>query len=83
MPKYIIRNESILQEFLDKFFQSIAKRKSKSFAKKLSNDPEMIQLRKRGDQLYNDLLTHINKKRKEDPEYDAIYKRKASIIDKW
>jgi hypothetical protein len=67
--KYIVREKRMLNEFVLNIFKAIARKKGKKLARKLRNDPEMVQILKRADNIADDIFTHIEKKRKEDPEY--------------
>jgi|TARA_R110002051_G_scaffold162855_1_gene234403 hypothetical protein len=77
MAKYTYRNETVLKEFVGRFLKALAKRKGKQVAKVLAADPKVRSLVKKGDDLANDLKKHIEKNRKEDPEYDAA----MSVLD--
>ena len=44
MPRYKIKNEQVLTEFMDKFWKAIGQRKGKKFVKALWKDPVMVGL---------------------------------------
>ena len=44
MPKYIIKNEQVLSEFMDKFWKALGRKKGSQFAKMFSKDPIMQRL---------------------------------------
>jgi|TARA_Y100000310_G_C20405991_1_gene679689 hypothetical protein len=67
--KYIVREEKMLNEFIFNIFKVIARKKGKKLAQKLRNDPEMVKILKQADNVADDIYNHIEKKRKEDPEY--------------
>jgi len=59
MPKYKIKNEQILNEFLDNFFSKVAKTRGKKVMKSLESDPEIKRIRKRYNDLRDELEQHI------------------------
>ena len=59
MPKYKIKNEQILNEFLDNFFSVVAKKRGKKAMKSLENDPEIKRIRKKYNNLRDELEQHI------------------------
>ena len=71
MVKYKYKNETVLKEFVGRFLKALAKRKGKQVAKVLAADPKVRAIVKKGDALADDLIKHIEKNKKEDPEYDA------------
>ena len=44
MPRYKIKNEQVLTEFMDKFWKAIGQRKGRKFVKALWKDPVMVGL---------------------------------------
>ena len=44
MPRYKIKNEQVLTEFMDKFWKAIGQRKGRKFVKALGKDPVMVRL---------------------------------------
>ena len=44
MPRYKIKNEQVLTEFMDKFWKAIGQRKGRKFVKALWKDPVMVRL---------------------------------------
>tara|TARA_B100000287_G_scaffold423777_1_gene467492 strand:- start:1539 stop:1769 length:231 start_codon:yes stop_codon:yes gene_type:complete len=73
MPKYIVK-EGILDKFLSKLFSNVAKGKGHKVAKLLDKDPELQALTKKAIDNRNKMQKHIEKKRKNDADYDYFYK---------
>ena len=71
MAKYIVKENKIITEFLGGLFKAIAKRKSSKLLKALSRDPVMKRHIAAADKLGKDIIKHIEKEKKEDPEYAA------------
>ena len=68
--KYTYKNETVLNEFLGKLFNVLAKRKGSKVAKKLMQDPEMKRIMRNADKE----LQKIQQKRKNDPDLDMNLK---------
>jgi pantoate kinase len=62
MPKYIIKNEQILNEFMDNFFKAIGRRKGQKFVKALFKDPELQSMMKDAQDIADEILDHIKEK---------------------
>lgn len=76
MAKYVVKENKIITEFLGGLFKAIAKKKSTKVLKALSRDPVMKRHIKAADKIGKDIIQHIEKKKKDDPEwadrYDAV-----------
>ena len=62
MPKYIVKNEQVLQEFLDNFWKAVGRRKGKKFVKALFQDPEIQGKMRQAQDIADDILDHIKEK---------------------
>ena len=62
MPKYIIKNEQILNEFMGKFFKAIGRKKGQKFVKALFKDPELQSMMKDAQDIAGDIFDHIREK---------------------
>ena len=71
MAKYIVKENKIITEFLGGLFKAIAKRKSSKLLKVLSRDPILRRHIAAADKIGKDIIKHIEKEKKEDPEYAA------------
>jgi TusA-related sulfurtransferase len=71
LAKYIIKENKIITEFLGGLFKAIAKRKSSKLLKVLSRDPVMKRHIAAADKLGREIIQHIEKEKKDDPEYAA------------
>ena len=78
LAKYIVKENKIITEFLGSLFKAVAKRKSSKVVKALSRDPVMKKHLKAADDIGKRIVTHIEKMRKDDPEYAAT----SDAIDK-
>ena len=78
MARYIVKENKILTEFLGGLFKAIAKRKSSKVLKALSRDPVMNRHLKAADKIGKEIIQHIEKMKKDDPELAAT----ISAIDK-
>jgi hypothetical protein len=59
MPKYIIKNEGILHEFLDTFFKKIARKKGQTVVDALKQDPEIQKLADEASRLRKRLIKRL------------------------
>ena len=60
MPKYTIKNENVLNEFLDKFWKNIGRRKGTKFVQNLfKSDPQIKKLAKKADDLHDELVKRL------------------------
>jgi hypothetical protein len=62
MPKYIVKNEQVLQEFLDNFWKAVGRRKGQKFVKALFQDPEIQGKMRQAQDIADDILDHIKEK---------------------
>ena len=51
MPKYIVKEESIIREFIGSLFKAIGKKEGKKALEKIKNDPELVKLIKQGEKV--------------------------------
>ena len=56
MPRYKIKNEQVLTEFMDKFWKAIGQRKGKKFVKALWKDPVMVGLVRDAEKIADKIL---------------------------
>lgn len=56
MPRYKIKNEQVLTEFMDKFWKSIGQRKGRKFVKALWRDPVMVGLVRDAEKIADKIL---------------------------
>ena len=78
MARYIVKENKILTEFLGSLFKAVAKRKSSKALKALSRDPVMKKHLKAADKLGREIIKHIEKEKKDDPDFAAT----SAAIDK-
>tara|TARA_B100000029_G_scaffold17981_1_gene18285 strand:- start:823 stop:1071 length:249 start_codon:yes stop_codon:yes gene_type:complete len=81
MPKYIIKDEKQLNEFMGSFFNWIGKRKGKELAKQLKNDPQMVKYVDDANDLSKRIAKHMRDKAKKDPAYKSSMKAVQDFID--
>ncbi len=73
MPKYKIKNEQILSEFLDKFWKAVGRKKGAGFIKKLmKNDPELRKLTQQADDITDKFVAKLQGR--DTPDYDELEK---------
>jgi len=56
MPRYKIKNEQVLTEFMDKFWKAIGQRKGRKFVKALWRDPVMVGLVRDAEKIADKIL---------------------------
>ena len=56
MPRYKIKNEQVLTEFMDKFWKAIGQRKGRKFVKALWKDPVMVGLVRDAEEIADKIL---------------------------
>ena len=78
MPKYIIK-EGILDKFLSKIFSKVGEGKGVKAAKLLSKDPILKDLTQQAVENREKMKKHIEKRRKEDPDYDYFYSKFSKL----
>ena len=72
MPKYVVK-EGILDKFLKKLFSNIGSGKGAKAARLLHKDPVLQDLTKKASVNQEKMKKHIEKRRKEDSDYDYFY----------
>ena len=73
MPKYKIKNESVLYEFMDSFWKNVGRRKGSKFINNLfKNDRELLRLSREADKLQDKLVARLQGTDK--PDYDKLAK---------
>ena len=71
MPKYKIKNERVLYEFMDKFWQNLGRRRGKKFMQNLfKKDKELQKLSKEADKLQDKLVAKLQGF--DEPDYDQL-----------
>jgi len=73
MPKYKIKNESVLYEFMDSFWKNIGKRKGNKFINNLfKKDKELQRLSREAEKLQDKLVARLQGQ--DTPDYDKLAK---------
>ena len=73
MPKYKIKNERVLYEFMDKFWQNLGRRRGKKFMQNLfKKDKELQKLSKEAEKLQDKLVAKLQGL--DEPDYDKLAK---------
>ena len=73
MPKYKIKNETVLYEFMDRFWGNIGKRKGNKFMKNLfKKDKELQRLSREAEKLQDKLVAKLQGL--DEPDYDKLAK---------
>ena len=71
MPKYKIKNERVLYEFMDKFWGNIGRRKGNKFIKNLfKKDKELQRLSREAEKLQDKLVAKLQGL--DEPDYDQL-----------
>ena len=71
MPKYKIKNETVLYEFMDRFWSNIGKRKGNKFMKNLfKKDRELQRLSREAEKLQDKLVAKLQGL--DEPDYDQL-----------
>ena len=79
MPKYKVRNEQILNEFLDKFWKGVGRRKGQKFVLDLfKSDPKIQKLMKKADKIAGEIRDRLDA---EDAELAADLEAKYGNLD--
>ena len=76
MPKYIVKNEQILNEFMGKFWKALGRKKGSEFAKMFSEDPIMQRLMQDAEKIGNKIQQRVAK---DDEEFWKDFKKKHGI----
>ena len=73
MPKYKIKNETVLYEFMDRFWSNIGKRKGNKFIKNLfKKDKELQKLSREAEKLQDKVVARLQGL--DEPDYDKLAK---------
>ena len=73
MPKYKIKNETVLYEFMDKFWGNIGKRKGNKFMKNLfKKDKELQRLSREAEKLQDKIVAKLQGL--DEPDYEQLAK---------
>ena len=73
MPKYIVKNEQILNEFMSKFWRFLGNRKGRDVVKLFANDPIMKKHIKDAEKIADKIRKRISA---EDEEFWKDYKKR-------
>jgi len=73
MPNYKIKNETVLYEFMDKFWGNIGRRKGNKFIKNLfKKDKELQKLSREAEKLQDKVVARLQGL--DEPDYDKLAK---------
>jgi len=73
MPKYKIKNETVLYEFMDKFWGNVGRRKGNKFIKDLfKKDKELQRLSREAEKLQDKIVAKLQGL--DEPDYDKLAK---------
>ena len=73
MPKYKIKNERVLYEFMDSFWKNAGKRKGSKFISNLfANDKELQKLSREAEKLQDKLVARLQGQ--DEPDYEKLAK---------
>jgi len=63
MPKYkyVVKNEQVLNEFMEKLWRHLGRKKGRKFVKSLFKDPDLILKIKDAEDAADDLYVHLTK----------------------
>jgi hypothetical protein len=71
MPKYKIKNERVLYEFMDSFWKNAGKRRGSKFISNLfANDKELQKLSREAEKLQDKLVARLQGQ--DEPDYDKL-----------
>ena len=71
MPKYKIKNETVLYEFMDSFWKNIGKRKGNKFITNLfKKDKELQRLSREAEKLQDKLVARLQGQ--DEPDYEKL-----------
>ena len=71
MPRYKIKNERVLYEFMDKFWGNVGRRKGNKFIKNLfKKDKELQRLSREAEKLQDKLVAKLQGL--DEPDYDQL-----------
>jgi hypothetical protein len=73
MPKYKIKNEQVLYEFMDNFWRNVGRRKGNKFLKNLfKRDPKLQRLAIDAEKLQDKIVAKLQGL--DEPDYDQLAK---------
>ena len=73
MPRYKIKNERVLYEFMDKFWGNVGRRKGNRFIKDLfKKDKELQRLSREAEKLQDKVVARLQGL--DEPDYDRLAK---------
>jgi hypothetical protein len=73
MPKYKIKNESVLYEFMDSFWKNIGRRKGNKFINGLfKKDPKLMKLASDAEKIQDQVVARLQGLG--EPDYDQLAK---------
>ena len=73
MPRYKIKNEQVLTEFMDKFWGNIGRRKGNKFMKNLfKKDKELQRLSREAEKLQDEIVAKLQGI--DEPDYEQLAK---------
>ena len=73
MPRYKIKNERVLYEFMDKFWGNVGRRKGNKFIKNLfKKDKELQRLSREAEKLQDKVVAKLQGL--DEPDYDKLAK---------
>ena len=73
MPRYKIKNETVLYEFMDRFWGNIGKRKGNKFMKNLfKKDKELQRLSREAEKLQDKIVAKLQGL--DEPDYEQLAK---------
>jgi|TARA_B110000977_G_scaffold76106_1_gene102682 hypothetical protein len=73
MPKYKIKNERVLYEFMDSFWKNAGKRRGSKFISNLfANDKELQKLSREAEKLQDKLVARLQGQ--DEPDYEKLAK---------
>tara|TARA_R110001592_G_scaffold112055_4_gene309966 strand:- start:830 stop:1066 length:237 start_codon:yes stop_codon:yes gene_type:complete len=73
MPKYKIKNERVLYEFMDSFWKNAGKRRGSKFINKLfAKDKELQKLSREAEKLQDKLVARLQGQ--DEPDYEKLAK---------
>tara|TARA_R100000008_G_scaffold50590_1_gene30273 strand:+ start:271 stop:513 length:243 start_codon:yes stop_codon:yes gene_type:complete len=78
MPKYKIKNERVLYEFMDSFWKNVGRRKGNKFIKSLfKKDRELQRLSREAEKLQDKVVARLQGL--DEPDYDKLAKDLADL----
>jgi hypothetical protein len=78
MPKYKIKNERVLYEFMDSFWKNVGRRKGNKFINSLfKKDRELQRLSREAEKLQDKVVARLQGL--DEPDYDKLAKDLADL----